>query len=275
MRNGIHKDAIDFVSDDICSEVITAFAPIQPNVVTRLRKCGDYQLFSIGRPEDIGTGSRIDGAALINPKVRPFVIPAGIYDEVTPGPVVTLAVDKLLVARSDLPETVIYDLFREVLRLQPALSHLHPALFSELTADFDISRLTFAVHPGALAYIDRDAPSVYERYSGIAEVAVTLLIGLLSGGFALLRIYQIRRKNRIDVFYAEAIALRDTALGSTDLSVRQKAIADTRALQNRAFEMLVNEKLAADESFRIFITLSNDVIQDLSNTDPVWLGNES
>ena len=118
-----------------------------------------------------------------------------------------------------------------------------------------------------MAYIERDAPSVYERYSGIAEVAVTLLIGVLRGGYALIRIYQIRRKDRIDVFYAEAISIRDAALLSTDLKVRQKGVADARALQNRAFDMLVHEKLAADESFRIFITLSNDVIQDLSSTD--------
>lgn len=266
-RFGIARESIEWVSDEICAEVISAFAPIQESVPDQLRECGEYELRSLGRLEDLGKGSRIDGVALLNPKVRPFVIPTETYDEITPQPIVTLAVDKLLVARSDLPDAVIYDLFREVLRLQPALSDLNPGLFTALTDQFDISRSTFAIHPGAMAYIERDAPSVYERYSGIAEVAVTLLIGVLSGGYALIRVYQIKRKNRIDVFYAEAIAIRDAALLSTDLTVRQKAVADARALQNRAFDMLVNEKLAADESFRIFITLSNDVIQDLSNTD--------
>jgi hypothetical protein len=34
-------------------------------------------------------------------------------------------------------------------------------------------------------------------------------------------------------------------------------------MQDKAFELLVDEKLAADESFRIFVTLSNDVLQEL------------
>jgi hypothetical protein len=36
-------------------------------------------------------------------------------------------------------------------------------------------------------------------------------------------------------------------------------------LQDRAYDMLIHEKLAADESFRIFITLSNDIIAELDD----------
>lgn len=270
-RWGIDPDSISFVYDaNTCPEVISVFAPIEPNVETLLQQCGDYVLRGLGRPEQLGMGSLVDGAALLNPRIRPFIIPVETYGSITPEPVVTLAVDKLLVARSDLPDTVIYDLLREVLRLQPALSALRPALFSELTDKFDVSKSTFVVHPGALAFIERDAPSVYERYSGIAEVAVTVLIGVLSGGFAILRIYQIRRKNRIDVFYTEILQIRKAVEGTTDIAARKKAVREVRALQNKAFEMLVDEKLAADESFRIFVTLSNDVVLELRDTDLAW-----
>jgi hypothetical protein len=34
-------------------------------------------------------------------------------------------------------------------------------------------------------------------------------------------------------------------------------------LQNEAYAQLVDEKLSADESFRIFITLSDDALQEL------------
>ena len=34
-----------------------------------------------------------------------------------------------------------------------------------------------------------------------------------------------------------------------------------------AFELLVDEKLSADESFRIFISLSNDALRDLALLD--------
>jgi hypothetical protein len=42
-------------------------------------------------------------------------------------------------------------------------------------------------------------------------------------------------------------------------------MAKIRKLQNKAFEMLVDEELAADESFRIFVTLSNDLLQQLDD----------
>ena len=39
-------------------------------------------------------------------------------------------------------------------------------------------------------------------------------------------------------------------------------------MQNTAFEMLVSERLAADDSFRIFITLSDDVLRQLGAYAP-------
>ena len=36
-----------------------------------------------------------------------------------------------------------------------------------------------------------------------------------------------------------------------------------RGLQDEALQMLIEEKLAADESFRIFMTLGNDLIDEL------------
>jgi len=184
---------------------------------------------------------------------------------------VTLAVDKMLVARRDVPATVIYDLIGEILRLQPALAASNPLLFHALDDDFDSTDSTFILHPGSLAYTRRDEPSVYERYSGIAEVAVTMFFALLSGVFAGVRIYNIRRKNRIDKFYSAAIALRQTIHESTPMDERRDAISRLRALQTEAFEMLVDEKLAADESFRIFITLSNDIIKELNvPSSPDW-----
>jgi TRAP-type uncharacterized transport system substrate-binding protein len=56
----------------------------------------------MGKAEDIGSGSSVDAAVLLNPHFRPFVIPIGTYGTLTPEPAVTVAVDKILVARRDL-----------------------------------------------------------------------------------------------------------------------------------------------------------------------------
>jgi hypothetical protein len=139
-------------------------------------------------------------------------------------------------------------------------------LFQRLSDDFNTGNSTFVLHPGLVAYLDRNEPSVYERYSGVAEVAVTVFVALASAIFAGVRIYHMRRKNRIDAFYTDVIAIRNTVGDQATDDERAEASEKIKALQNRAFEMLVDEKLSADESFRIFISLSSDALRDLGAT---------
>jgi len=241
-------------------DVVIIFGPISPE---RVAEFPEYVLSSFGNPQDFGSGGLVDAAVLLNPHFRPFLIPVGTYGEATPQPVVTVAVDKILVARSDLDHSVVYDLINEILRLRPVLAAKRPGIFQQLSDDFDVSKSRYIVHPGTQDYLQRSAPSVFERYSGVAEVVVTLFIALASASFAGVRILRRRRKNRIDRFYAATIDIRNSVRDSKDPAVHQHAAAKLRELQNEAFDQLVDEKLAADESFRIFITLSNDVLRQL------------
>ena len=259
---------IDFVeSPGSLPDVSVLYLPVSPVSVRAFLDesgaAGEYRLLSLGTPDEIGTGSAIDRAVLLNPRLRPFVIPVGTYGDIPQEPVLTLAVDKLLVSRPGLDEARVYDLIGEMRRLQPALAASYPLLFSGLREEFDAAGSTFVLHPGAQAFTQRDAPTFYERYSGVAEVLVTLVIGLISGGYAVIQIYNRRRKNRIDGFYTEVMEIRDSISDRSSAAERAVAVERVRVLQNEAFDMLIGEKLAADESFRIFVTLSNDIIAEL------------
>jgi len=261
---GFEPGTVTFVDDaNTLVDVIILYVPIDRDRIRRDSRLTDWKLFSFGRPEDIGRGSTVDRAVLLNPRLRPFIIPQGTYGELTPEPVVTLAVDNLLVARADLEDTLAYDIFAEILRLRPALFSERPGLFQPLDEQISNSNWTFSLHPGALNFVQRDEPTLIERYSGVAEVLVTLLVGLVSGTFAVVRIYRIRRKNRIDKFYVEVIKLRDTVTSQSGEDARKAAIAAIKALKNRGFQLLVDEQLAADESFRIFIELTHDAIAEI------------
>ena len=254
----------DFVNGSgVLADIVVLFIPVSPE---RVAEYPELRLFSLDTPGDIGSGSLIEAATLLNPQLRPFVIPAGTYGKITPEPVATLAVDKFLVAREDLRPTVIYDLIENLLRLKPALAAQHPGTLGRLSDDFDVTNSAFVLHAGTQDFLQREEPSIYERYSGVAEVLVTLLIGLVSATFASIRILQRRRKNRIDRFYSKAINIRDSITSDSSDGDRQTAIARVRELQNEAFDQLVHEKLSADESFRIFITLSHDVLRQLGDT---------
>ena len=263
---GLADDDYRYVTDPSeVADMVVVFAPIAPE---RVAEFPELRLISMGTPQEIGNGGTVDAAVLLNPHFRPFVIPVGTYGDSTPEPIVTIAVDKILVTRSDLDSAVVYDLISDILRLRPALAAKRPGLFQQLSGDFDVSRSRFVLHPGTLDYLQRSEPTIYERYSGVAEVAVTLMIALFSAALAGVRILRIRRKNRIDRYYAAAIEIRDSVGEEASSSEREQAIVKIRDLQNRAFDQLVDEKLGADESFRIFITLSNDVLRQLGGIAP-------
>lgn len=260
-RNGIPEGSFTYVDSlDLGPDVIVVFVPISPG---RLQGFPEYEMYSMGKPEDVGTGAAIDAITLLQPRFETFVIPTGTYGDLTPEPILTISVDQLLVARRDLDRTTAYDLVADLVSLRPALVALRPGLFSDVSGDFDPTRSTYVVHPGALDYTQRHAPSIYERYSGIAEVMVTILIGIISAGFAGLRIYHMRRKNLIDTFYSAVLVIRKSIDETTTTQQREDKTDEIRALQLQAFDLLVDEKLAADESFRIFITLSSDVLRQL------------
>ncbi len=261
-RTGLASDAFSYLdSAQDKPDIVILFAPISPDRVKEFPM--RMTLASLGTPAEIGSGGIADAAVLMNSQFSTFIIPAGTYGEVTPKPVVTIAVDKILVTRRDLDRALVYDLVGQILRLRPAMAAHRPGLFRGLEEDFDVSRSGFVVHAGTQAFQQRAAPTVYERYSGIAEVVVTLIVALVSATFAVVRIFKLKRKNRIDRFYTRTIALQRSVTSTLTEPERESIAAEVRALQANAFDLLVDEKLAADESFRIFITLSNDVLRQL------------
>ena len=268
-RVKLPEESFTYVDDpgrDAGIDVFIVFAPIAPDRLESVQRRINIRLFSLGEPGEVGQGSPIDATTLLNPYLRPFIIPVDTYGDATPEPILTVAVDKMLVARRDLSNAAIYELISELLRLRPALAARRPGLFRELSGDFDASRSTFVLHPGAQAYLERSEPTVYERYSGVAEVAVTVLLALFSAIFGGMRLYRMQRKNRIDRYYSEVIRIRHEAENATEDVDRDALAKKLKDIQDDAFAELVDEKLAANESFRIFITLSNDVLRQLGAT---------
>jgi len=256
---------VDFVTDpQSVPDVIVLYAPIDRDRIMNDPRLENVKWFSFGTPEDVGNGSPVDLAIFLNPRLRPFVIPAGTFGELTPEPVVTVAVDNLLVARADLDKSVVYDIYAEILRLRPALFGTRPELYRPIDEHVAQTNFVYSLHQGALAFLKRDEPTFIERYSGVAEVVATLLVGIVSGLFAIVKIYRIRRKNRLDEFLVEVIGIRNSVQPHSSEEERAAAMASIRALQDRAFELLVDEKLAADDSFRIFTELSNDTIRRIA-----------
>jgi hypothetical protein len=93
-------------------------------------------------------------------------------------------------------------------------------------------------------------------------MAVTILVALFTALFALVRFVRGLRKGRIDKFYSSALEIR-SKLAQERIAERRRAyVIELRQLRTEAFSLLIKEKLAADDSFRILQALIYDVIRE-------------
>jgi len=260
---GIEFTYVD--SLDSAPDVVFVFAPISPRAAPLL---DGYELFSLGSAADVGGGSAADGLSLVAPFLRSFVIPEGTYGALTPGPVATVALDTLLVTRADVPIVAVYELIQFVEMMGPVLAAQRPDLAIDELETFEISHVTFPVHPGTMAFRARNDPGFAERASSLFEMGVTILVATFTALFALVRFVRGLRKGRIDRFYSATLEIRAKLSEEPNAERRRAYVNELRTLRADAFSLLIKEKLAADDSFRILQALIYDVIREAETLTP-------
>ncbi|WP_439100738.1 TAXI family TRAP transporter solute-binding subunit [Congregibacter sp.] len=219
-----------------------------------------FSLVPLSKFDAAGAEFYIDGISFLVPQLRSTRIPALTYS--LPGNEVgidALAVDMLLVAHKSTDESLIYELTRVLLEQKPRFAAAEPALFRWMRADFDVQDLTFPLHRGARQYFDRDEPGFLERYAETLNLLVYLAALLVTGAVAFGRWRARRRKDRIDDFYLRVLELRRGA-GFDDPA---RLLGELESIENEAFTALIDERLAADDSFRIFTELAEGLRREL------------
>ena len=249
------------------TQVMITFAPLFQ--YHRRQALQGYRLMAIDQVDRLGQGSSIEAIRLLFPQLSPFVIPAQTYQDMgNSEAIVTASVTVLLVARPDLPESTVYRLTRALYHRRNQLAQLLPSVFEILREDFDSNGLNFPLHPGARRYLERDAPGMLERYAEVINVLVYLVVLFVTGMAAFLRWNRQRKKDRIDEFYRQILELKLRARDCAGTRPAQQIREQLDRFESQAFELLIAEKLAADESFRILITLIQEVRQLLPVAEP-------
>jgi hypothetical protein len=95
------------------------------------------------------------------------------------------------------------------------------------------------------------------------EVLIALIAAAGTGVLAAIRYWQNRKKTRVDKLYAEALDIRARFPREPTEPQRQECLAQLRDMRERAFRLLIDEKLSADESFRILQTLVGSLESEL------------
>ncbi|MEQ6168295.1 TAXI family TRAP transporter solute-binding subunit [Ekhidna sp. MALMAid0563] len=264
-------DLIDFYGLDT-SRINVTFAMNQAGVVVeltnlftseKLKTYEGYNLFSFDKVENLGNASTVEGIALKYPRMSPFVIPQKSYWGYTEDPIVTLAVDLIMMVRSGLLEVTVNDFTKTMLRNRQVFTSIDPLLFDGLREDFNQGILNIPLHEGARTFLDRDEPSFLERYAELGGVILSIVIALFSGIVSLTKWQAQKKKDKIDEFYEDLMNIKNAIPKINQISSAIEKVKRVQASQNKAFEMLIAEKLVANDSFRIYMELSKETINEL------------
>lgn len=258
---GINKLRVKLVDSPFECEVYCAFGDVISD--DNLEGMDDFRLYSFDDVSLQGKGSIADAICLKYPQMKTFIIPKHTYRALTPKAVLTIAVDAVLVARTGLSEEVIHTLTKAIFQNHQEFYQISPLIYLDLTEKFEFTRLNYPLHPGARRYLDRDEPSFFERYAELFGVTFSLIFAFVSGLVSLAKWRNQTKKDRIDVFYKEIIEVKKIIPSLSTIKECKLKIQKLQKEQDKAFQMLIDEELQANESFRIYMELNKEILQSL------------
>lgn len=220
-------------------------------------------LHSLDDPTHIGNGSFIDGFCKEYKKTTPYYLSRHSFGITLDEPIFTLAVHELMVATEDMPRKVVYDLLQTIHH-----HHIVQVFESSNSYTFEVNHqdinLSFPFHGGTIDYLNRDKPTFVERYAEVMGFVLSAFI-LLFGLIASLRAHlHQRKKDRMDEYYHKLLELKERHNEIPPEEMRSRLTE----MQKVVFDLLIREKLSANNEFVIFMMLWDELHSDLLGKEP-------
>ncbi len=214
-----------------------------------------HKIFSLGDPNLAYKGSSVDGFCLIHGPAHPFIIPKFTYMKQPVEPILTIAVDAILYTHEEVDKYVIYHLAEAIFNNKQYLGSKNQ-LLTQITENFDENDLNYPLHEGARMYLERDKPNFFERYG---KILGSILLALVTGIPMAYRTYKQKKKDKIDQFYELALASEEKVDKANSMEELLEIQQEMNVIRKKAYQLLIDERLDANPSFRIFTDLIHDV----------------
>ena len=234
-----------------------------------LSDLSNYRLYDF-MPADESQGSYVDGIVLRNHNLRDFVIPNGTYRAIGERKTETLAIRTVLAANASLSENLAYDIYQILEENSELLAESYGLVRNELHSNLNPSDFILRFHEGSRRYLARDQPTFVERYVEVLAFYFTLLLAVFSGLFTIVKYRQQQRKDRMDIYYNQLLECRKlyfsedgvTPLNSKYCELLNKQV---RQIQGVVFELVIDERLDANDALLVFINFSNHMLNEIES----------
>jgi len=238
---------------DVSISLTTGYNNIR---IRKMLQNNDLRLFSLGDPNLIERGSEVEGFCFHYTVARPFVIPKGIYADHPLKPILTVAIDAVILTHKETDNTVVYEMAKAIFEQK-----LHNPILTTIGKNYNMSSLNYPLHPGTRMYLDRNKPSFWIENGELILSLIIAFVGIVTAAW---RWQKRRRKNKVDVFYKEVLEIDKNLENILDSEYKvSEARQKLKSIKHHAFQMLIDENIEANESFRIFQALLEDLIRKL------------
>lgn len=252
---GINDDNIEFLSaDDLFeSDVIMMFTDLV--TVSGLRDLEAYDFYSLDDPALLGSGTIAEAISIRHPGLTPFIIPKSTYGNFTPKAILTLMNESVLICRKNMDEHIAYEILRTIKENKQLFYNISPLMHLGFNDDFENSSPVYPLHSGTINYLNRDKPTFLQRHSDFLGAVITSILALLSGIFTYRNYRNNKKKDNIDVYYKKLEDIRQQIPHTTDKSIMKKWQDDIHALESETINLVINERLNANESYIVFMNM--------------------
>ncbi len=253
-------------SENVCGDEIDVSCSFtsfnNPRIINMLKQ-KHLRLFSLGNVDYANTGSSVDGICKKLWTAKPLIIPKNTYYSKPPKPVLTMSVHTSLLCRKDIDPGFIQNLTEIIVQKKSLLIKENPAI-NQISEENLNGTHYFPLHQGVHQYLERYRPTFLERYA--ESIALFLSIAIILSGIinSYTKWNKQRKKDRIDVYYEEVLRIDEVSKNTSEQKILEQNLEKLYQLRNKAFDNLIKEKLSADESFRIFTSLTSEAISRIN-----------
>ena len=223
----------------------------QVDAVFRVRAPGNAMIQQLvrGHPMKLVPIPHAEALSLENPSIRAGVIAEGAYQGFPPLPAkatATAVVPRLLVARSELDTTLIYNITRDIFEHRSNLvSQTNLAGFIQPVSEE--SRLPLPIHPGALLYYDRDKPGFVAANARIFSAMLYPTVIISSAAIAMRSRWLRRRRIRMGDCNRRLMSMGEKARHTDSTEELSNINGELIDMLRQLVEDLDEEKVTQDE----------------------------
>lgn len=235
------------------SEDAANFAMImrQVDAVFRVRAPGNAAIKELVRdhPMRLVAIPHAQALALDNPALSSGVIAEGAYRGYPPLPrqaTPTAVVERLLVARSELPAQLVYTLTKNLYEHRSSLV-THTSLAGFIKPVSEDGKLSLPAHPGALQYYDREKPNFLQQNARVLSALLYPAVILSSAGYAIRASWRRRRRVRMGDYNRQLMDMAEQAQLLDDLAQLGQMKKQLVEMLRQLVDDLDEERVTQDE----------------------------